>query len=111
TATCQYFEKRRGLALGIVSTGSSVGTFIYASLQKELISIYGIDGCLLIVGALSLNILACGILMRPLPQVSSNRKEKADKERAPDTYLIYHEKELNTEEQLGMLVKSHTLNE
>lgn len=111
TATCQYFEKRRGLALGIVSTGSSVGTFIYASLQKELISFYGIDGCLLIIGALSLNILACGILMRPLPQVSSNRSEKADIEKIPDTYLIYHEKELNTEEQLGMLVKSHTLNE
>nr|DBA15187.1 TPA: hypothetical protein GDO54_004431 [Pyxicephalus adspersus] len=77
TATCQYFEKRRGLALGIVSTGSSVGTFIYASMQKELISIYGVDGCLLIIGALSLNILACGILMRPLPEVSSNREEKA----------------------------------
>ncbi|XP_018424967.1 PREDICTED: monocarboxylate transporter 9 [Nanorana parkeri] len=112
TATCQYFEKRRGLALGIVSTGSSVGTFIYASLQKELISIYGIDGCLLIIGGLSLNILACGILMRPLPVVSSNRQEKAAIEKASDTYLIYHEKELNAEEQLGMLVeeKSHSLN-
>ncbi|KAM5142189.1 monocarboxylate transporter 9 [Mantella aurantiaca] len=109
TATCQYFDKRRGLALGIVSTGSSVGTFIYASLQKELISIYGIDGCLLIIGGLSLNILACGILMRPLPQVSSNKQENADLEKVPDAYLIYHEKELNPEEQLGMLVKEKSL--
>ncbi|KAM4703229.1 monocarboxylate transporter 9 [Rhinophrynus dorsalis] len=100
TATCQYFEKRRGLALGIVSTGSSVGTFIYAGLQKQLITFYGLDGCLLIVGALSLNVFACGLLMRPLPQSSSVSPEKI-----PDTYLIYHEKELSLEENQDMLVK------
>ncbi|KAM9325033.1 monocarboxylate transporter 9 [Gastrophryne carolinensis] len=105
TATCQYFEARRGLALGIVSTGSSVGTFIYASLQKELISIYGIDGCLLIVGALTLNILACGILMRPLPQLPSIRPEKPEPHKAIDTYLTYQEKEILNEEQQGMLDK------
>ncbi|XP_068114466.1 monocarboxylate transporter 9 [Hyperolius riggenbachi] len=112
TATCQYFEERRGLALGIVSTGSSVGTFIYASLQKELISIYGIEGCLLIIGALSLNILACGILMRPLPQLLNDGVEKRSSEKALETFLVYHEKELQTEEQLGMLEKelSHALN-
>ncbi|EDL31978.1 solute carrier family 16 (monocarboxylic acid transporters), member 9 [Mus musculus] len=50
---------------GIV-VGSSVGLFIYAALQRMLIEFYGLDGCLLIVGALALNILACGSLMRPL---------------------------------------------
>ncbi|MEE6485447.1 hypothetical protein FKM82_014283 [Ascaphus truei] len=103
TVTCQYFEKRRGLALGIISTGSSVGTFIYAGLQKELIELYGLDGCLLIVGALSLNILACGILMRPLTQSSSTSLEKPCLEKIPDPYLIYHEKDLNIEENIGML--------
>lgn len=105
TVTCQYFEKRRGLALGIVSTGSSVGTFIYASLQKELISIYGIDGCLLIIGALALNILACGILMRPLLQVPNAEVEKPCFEDLPDAYLIYHEKDQKKEENMGMLEK------
>ncbi|XP_040293263.1 monocarboxylate transporter 9 [Bufo bufo] len=108
TVTCQYFEKRRGLALGIVSTGSSVGMFIYASLQKELISIFRIDGCLLILGALALNILACGILMRPLPQLPEAAEEKPCLEKVPDAYLIYHEKDQTKEENMGMLEISHT---
>ncbi|XP_056385873.1 monocarboxylate transporter 9 [Hyla sarda] len=105
TITCQYFEKRRGLALGIVSTGSSVGTFVYACLQKELISIYGIDGCLLIIGALALNILACGIVMRPLPQLPEATEEKPCLQTVPDAYLIYHEKDKTQEENIGMLEK------
>ncbi|XP_048125034.1 monocarboxylate transporter 9a [Alosa alosa] len=66
TITCQYFDKRRGLALGIVTTGTSVGGFLYATLQNELIAHYGLDGCLLIIGALSLNLMACAGPMRPL---------------------------------------------
>lgn len=68
--------------------GSSIGLFIYAALQKELIELYGLDGCLLITGALSLNILACGSLMRPLPVA-----QKPDPEKVPDQYLIYNRKE------------------
>ncbi|KAE8590020.1 hypothetical protein XENTR_v10017906 [Xenopus tropicalis] len=103
TSTCQYFDKRRGLALGIVSTGASIGTFVYASLQKVLIAIYGLDGCLLIIGALSLNILACGILMRPLPQASSPSPEQTILDKTADTYLIYHENEPDPDEAQGML--------
>lgn len=66
TITCQYFDKRRGLALGIVTTGTSVGGFLYATAQNELVELFGLDGCLLIIGALALNIIACAGLMRPL---------------------------------------------
>uniref|UniRef100_A0A8D0DSG2 Monocarboxylate transporter 9 n=1 Tax=Salvator merianae TaxID=96440 RepID=A0A8D0DSG2_SALMN len=93
TITCQYFDKRRGLALGLISTGSSVGLFIYAALQRELIQLYGLDGCLLIVGALSLNILACGSLMRPLQPCASTIPEKPILDKIPDQYLIYNEQE------------------
>ncbi|XP_061491068.1 monocarboxylate transporter 9 isoform X4 [Rhineura floridana] len=99
TITCQYFDKRRGLALGLISTGSSVGLFIYAALQRELIEMYGLDGCLLIVGALSLNILACGSLMRPLQSCGSALPEKPTLEKIPDQYLIYNEKEKNLYEE------------
>ncbi|XP_060624936.2 monocarboxylate transporter 9 [Anolis sagrei] len=99
TITCQYFDKRRGLALGLISTGSSVGLFIYAALQKELIELYGLDGCLLLVGALSLNILACGSLMRPLQSSSSTLPDKPSVEKIPDQYLIYNEKEKNVDEE------------
>ncbi|KAK5854236.1 hypothetical protein PBY51_015324 [Eleginops maclovinus] len=87
TITCQYFDKRRGLALGIVTTGTSVGAFIYASAQNELIVLYGLDGCLLIIGAVALNLMACAGFMRPLIMPRYYLKQKAALER-------------NTEEQL-----------
>ncbi|XP_043374961.1 monocarboxylate transporter 9 isoform X5 [Dermochelys coriacea] len=82
------------LASGVgLLASSSVGLFIYAALQRELIELYGLDGCLLIVGALSLNILACGSLMRPLELSDSPLPEKSSLEKVADQYLIYHEKE------------------
>lgn len=87
TITCQYFDKRRGLALGIVTTGTSVGAFIYATIQNELIVLYGLDGCLLIIGAVALNLMACAGFMRPLNMPGYYLKQKAALER-------------NTEEQL-----------
>lgn len=87
TITCQYFDKRRGLALGIVTTGTSVGAFIYASAQNELIVLFGLDGCLLIIGAIALNLMACAGFMRPLNMPGYYLKQKAALER-------------NTEEQL-----------
>ncbi|XP_042710675.2 monocarboxylate transporter 9 isoform X2 [Chrysemys picta bellii] len=90
---------------GII-VGSSVGLFIYAALQRELIELYGLDGCLLIVGALSLNILACGSLMRPLELSDSPLPEKSCLEKVPDQYLIYYEKE-NVEENTSILEKGY----
>ncbi|KAE8280770.1 Monocarboxylate transporter 9 [Larimichthys crocea] len=87
TITCQYFDKRRGLALGIVTTGTSVGAFIYATAQNELIVMYGLDGCLLIIGAIALNLMACAGFMRPLNMPGYYLKQKAALER-------------NTEEQI-----------
>ncbi|CAL8299117.1 unnamed protein product [Merluccius merluccius] len=81
TITCQYFDKRRGLALGIVTTGTSVGAFIYATLQNELIVIFGLSGCLLIVGAMALNLMACAGFMRPLNVPGYLLKQKAALER------------------------------
>ncbi|XP_010895966.1 monocarboxylate transporter 9b [Esox lucius] len=66
TITCQYFDKRQGLALGIVTTGTSVGGFLYATAQVEFIQLFGLDGCLMIIGALALNIIACAGPMRAL---------------------------------------------
>ncbi|XP_074502344.1 monocarboxylate transporter 9-like [Sebastes fasciatus] len=88
TITCQYFDKRRGLALGIVTTGTSVGAFIYASAQNELIVLYGLDGCLLIIGALALNLMACAGFMRPLNMPGYYLKQKAALERNTEGQLF-----------------------
>ncbi|KAM6186577.1 monocarboxylate transporter 9 [Rhynchocyon petersi] len=106
TITCQYFDSRRGLALGLISTGSSVGLFIYAALQRLLIEFYGLDGCLLIVGALALNILACGSLMRPLQVSRSPLPEKTAVENVPERYSIYKEAEKSVDENMSILEKS-----
>ncbi|KAM9197782.1 monocarboxylate transporter 9 isoform 1-T2 [Dugong dugon] len=108
TITCQYFDSRRGLALGVISTGSSVGLFIYAALQRLLIEFYGLDGCLLIVGALALNILACGSLMRPLQSSHCPLPEKTAGENVPERYFIYNEKEKSLEENISILEKSYS---
>ncbi|KAM8729205.1 monocarboxylate transporter 9-like isoform 1-T2 [Acanthopagrus schlegelii] len=63
---CLYFDKKRGVALGIIQTGTSVGGVLYSVLQGELIQLFGVDGCLLVVGALALNVVAFAGLMRPL---------------------------------------------
>lgn len=105
TITCQYFDSRRGLALGLISTGSSVGLFIYAALQKMLIDLYGLDGCLLIVGALALNILACGSLMRPLQGSDWPLPEKPAPDSVPDGYSMYGERETSQEEGTNILGK------
>ncbi|XP_008319778.1 monocarboxylate transporter 9 [Cynoglossus semilaevis] len=88
TITCQYFDKRRGLALGVVTTGTSVGAFIYASAQNELIALYGLDGCLLIVGAVALNLMACAGFMRPLYMPRYYLKQKAALERSTEEQLF-----------------------
>ncbi|XP_030643299.1 monocarboxylate transporter 9a [Chanos chanos] len=77
TITCQYFDKRRGLALGIVTTGTSVGGFLYATVQNELVELFGLEGCLLIIGALALNLMACAGPMRPLNLPGYYLKQKA----------------------------------
>lgn len=88
TITCQYFDKRRGLALGIVTTGTSVGAFIYATAQNELIVLYGLDGCLLIIGAVALNLMGCAGFMRPLNMPGYYLKQKAALERNTEGQLF-----------------------
>ncbi|XP_061857408.1 monocarboxylate transporter 9 isoform X2 [Colius striatus] len=94
------------ISYGIV-VGSSVGFFIYAALQRELIDLYGLDGCLLIVGALSLNILACGSLMRPLESSDSPPPEKTCVDKGPDQYFVYQGKEKTVEENISILEKGY----
>ncbi|XP_055130358.1 monocarboxylate transporter 9 isoform X2 [Symphalangus syndactylus] len=95
---------------GIV-VGSSVGLFIYAALQRMLVEFYGLDGCLLIVGALALNILACGSLMRPLQSSDCPLPKKIAPEDLPDKYSIYNEKGKNLEENINILDKSYSSEE
>ncbi|XP_061191800.1 monocarboxylate transporter 12-like [Saccostrea echinata] len=61
-----YFEKKRSLASGLSVCGSGIGTFVFAPLLEFLIEEYGWRGTFVILSAITLNLVVCGALMRPL---------------------------------------------
>ncbi|CAC5366703.1 unnamed protein product [Mytilus coruscus] len=61
-----YFEKKRTLATGISECGAGIGTLIFAPLYEYLIMSYSWRGAVLIIGAISLNIVVCGAVFKPL---------------------------------------------
>ena len=61
----QYFEKKRGLANGIALSGSGIGSVAIPPLMLYALDTYGLEGTLLIVGGIALNIGVCGMLFRP----------------------------------------------
>ena len=62
----EYFKKKRAFAQGLAECGAGVGTLIFAPLLERLIVVYGWRGALLIMGAISSNIIVCGCIFRPL---------------------------------------------
>lgn len=73
-----HFKKRRSLANGISVSGSGVGSFILPNLIRWLLNEYGLNGCLLLIGGLTLNVCVCAMLIRPL---SSYKKIKQPERR------------------------------
>ncbi|NXR50118.1 MOT2 protein, partial [Hippolais icterina] len=61
-----YFSKKRALANAIASAGECAFAFTFGPFFQWLISQYGWEGSLLIIGGIQLNICVCGVLMRPL---------------------------------------------
>ena len=62
----QYFKKYRGIATGLGSAGSGLGTFGLPPMMDALFGHYGFMGTFLILGAIMLNVCVCGALHRPL---------------------------------------------
>lgn len=62
----RYFSQRRSLAMGLALTGVGISSFAFAPLFQWLINNYAWRGALLLVSALSLHLMACGALLRPL---------------------------------------------
>ncbi|KAI0242901.1 Monocarboxylate transporter 12 [Lamellibrachia satsuma] len=62
----EYFEKRRGVAVGMATAGSGVGAFVGPPLFVFLFERYGFFSALLIVGGIMYNCCVSGALYRPL---------------------------------------------
>lgn len=62
----KYFDKRRGLAMGLVTTGNSVGGIIYPLVVRQLIPKLGFAWTSRVLGFINLTALAiCLAFMRP----------------------------------------------
>ena len=61
-----YFVKKRGMALGIVTSGNSVGGIIYPVIVRQLLGKIGFGWTVRVLGFMNLVTLACVILfMKP----------------------------------------------
>lgn len=66
TDLAQYFDKRRGLAIGIVTTGNSVGGIIYPLVVRQLIPKVGFGWTTRVIAFINLACLCvCLAFMRP----------------------------------------------
>ncbi|XP_074641461.1 monocarboxylate transporter 14-like [Tubulanus polymorphus] len=68
------FKSRRAIANGIVTAGTSIGTFIYPVIMNSLLNSFGWRGCVLILGGLSLNVVPISLVYKTWG--SSSRGEK-----------------------------------
>ncbi|KAL8177069.1 UNVERIFIED_CONTAM: hypothetical protein K2H54_041568 [Gekko kuhli] len=67
TATVsRYFEKRRTLAMGLAVSGAGISSLAFSPLFQYLVDSYGWRGALMLVSAVSLNLVASGALLKPL---------------------------------------------
>nr|XP_040037354.1 monocarboxylate transporter 13 isoform X2 [Gasterosteus aculeatus aculeatus]XP_040037355.1 monocarboxylate transporter 13 isoform X2 [Gasterosteus aculeatus aculeatus] len=79
-----HFTRRRTLVLGVGFSSIGLSSFAFNPLFQLLVETYAWRGALLILGALSLNIVPCGALIRPRrrrrrPEAAA----KADPQRGP----------------------------
>lgn len=63
-----YFQRLRGFANGLCISGSAIGTIVLPPLLQYLLDSFGYRGAVLIMGALTLNTLVCGLLYHPVEQ-------------------------------------------
>ncbi|XP_062850342.1 monocarboxylate transporter 13 [Trichomycterus rosablanca] len=75
----QYFSTRRSLAMGLGFTGVGLSSFAFSPLFQYLVQEYAWRGALLILGGLSLNLVAAGALIRPLRPCKVVEKTKTSK--------------------------------
>lgn len=61
-----YFRKRRNRAVGFAATLTGLGPIVVPQLTSFLLNKYGSKGCVLILSAISLHVIAAGLLLQPI---------------------------------------------
>ena len=63
---CEYFDKKRSLAFGMATAGTSIGAIVAPHIMVLLFDNYGFFGGLLILGAAMYNCCVSGAFYRPI---------------------------------------------
>uniref|UniRef100_A0A667HEV7 Solute carrier family 16 member 4 n=1 Tax=Lynx canadensis TaxID=61383 RepID=A0A667HEV7_LYNCA len=72
--TTKYFKKRLALSTAIARSGMGL-TFLLAPFTKVLIDLYDWTGALILLGALTLNLVPSSMLLRPIHIASENNSD------------------------------------
>ncbi|XP_068119146.1 monocarboxylate transporter 7-like isoform X2 [Hyperolius riggenbachi] len=92
TILSQYFDKRRSLVTAVASTGECFAVFAFAPAITALNDQVGWRYSLLTVGALQLNIVVCGALLRPIIiKAPTEAKEPPKTGTTETTYILENE--------------------
>ena len=75
----QYFKKKRAIANGIALSGVGIGNLVLPPIFRLLLDTYGLQGTLLVMASLSLNVCVAGALLRPVS--AYNKKTAKQKDR------------------------------
>lgn len=104
-----FFRKRRNRAMGIAATLTGIGPIVVPQLTSVLLEKYGSQGCVLILSAICLHIIAAGLLLQPIkwhlvdaPAVAPvNQQTAIEVEMRPMTTTIIPEEEEQQESVRG----------
>ncbi|XP_059617769.1 uncharacterized protein LOC132262506 [Phlebotomus argentipes] len=82
-----YFVARRNKAVGIAITLTGLGPILFPQLVSLLLANYGVQGTVLIIGAVSLHIVLAGLLLQPIEwhmiEGKSTHSRPEEKEKIP----------------------------
>ncbi|XP_029838490.3 uncharacterized protein LOC8027125 isoform X1 [Ixodes scapularis] len=70
----EYFDKRRGFALGLNLAGATMASFVFPKILEFVLLEYGLKGTMLLLGGMLLNIPAISLLFRPPPWIKNENK-------------------------------------
>lgn len=95
----EYFDKKRGRATGIALSICGFGPILMPQLTIFLMSVYGIQGTMLILGAITSHTLAAALLLQPVKwhmKVAMVETQEVEVEKKPSAstegrYLIQEE--------------------
>ncbi|XP_069810165.1 monocarboxylate transporter 7 [Dendropsophus ebraccatus] len=109
TILSQYFDKRRSLVTAVASTGECFAVFAFAPAITALNELVGWRYSLLTVGALQLNIVACGALLRPIIiKAHEKTKELPKPENLDSAYMLENEQTLTSIDSIDSGVEVST---